>query len=150
MATINNNNAGLGKMFGKTQIIGILTATTLGIFPLTAAFANNVCCKASGGDNAVIQTSGQDATVSGSGNSIRQNSSQTSNNRYQSGTGDQGIVQDQSQSANSAGHGNQVNQNVRQSNNSQPQSNSSGRTVRRAVSSRSSCSSTCAAVRKGI
>lgn len=149
MATTNKTNAGFGKIFGKTQIIGILTATTLGIFPITAAFANNVCCKASGGDDAVIQTSGQDATVSGSGNNIRQNSSQTSNNSGRSGTGDRGIVQDQSQSANNGGHGNRVNQNVRQSNNGQAQGNSSRRAVRRPVSS-SSCNSTCPVTRKGI
>lgn len=148
MATTNKTKPGFGRIFGKTQIIGILSATALGIFPLTAAFANNVCCKASGGDDAVIQTSTQDTTVSGSGNSIRQNSNQTSNNNGRSGTGgDRGIVQDQSQSANSGGHGNRVNQNVRQSNNGQQRGNSSLRPVRRPVSS-SGCNNTCP--RKGI
>ena len=140
MANTSKTDAGFGKMLNKTYIVGIFTATSLAIFPL-AALANPNCCKAqvrSSGDNAVIQTSDQQATVSGSGNRINQNASQTSNSRGRV-TGNQGIVQDQSQFADSSGHGNRVRQNLRQNNSNRNQSPSrSG--VRPAATCYNSCS----------
>lgn len=133
MATTNSikTNVGFAKMLSKTYLFGILTATTFGLLPLPAQA--NPCCRPTGGDNAVIQTSNQQATVTGASNSIRQNASQSSNTRIRPTAGDQGIVQDQSQSADSSGHGNRVNQNVRQSNGGQNNPSFNRRPVNRPI-----------------
>ncbi|HEY9853430.1 MAG TPA: hypothetical protein V6D28_28425 [Leptolyngbyaceae cyanobacterium] len=142
MATTNSlkTNAGFGQMLSKTYLFGILTATTFGLLPLPAEA--NPCCRPAGGDNAVIQTSNQQATVTGSKNRIRQNASQSSNSQFRSGGGNQGIVQDQSQSADSSGHGNRVNQNVRQSNSGQNNPNYNRRSGYRPIP-RATCNNTC-------
>lgn len=85
MTTTNSMNAiaGFGKMLKKTYLIGILTASTLGVLPL-AAQANPTpqpCCQSRSGDNAVVQTSEQNASVDGKGNSLSQNANQSANNR---------------------------------------------------------------------
>lgn len=142
MATTNSikTNAGFEKMLSKTSLFGILAATTLGLLPLSAEA--NPCCRPTGGDNAVIQTSNQQATVTGSKNRINQNASQSSNARFRPSGGDQGIVQDQSQSADSSGHGNRVNQNVRQNNGGQNNPIFNRRPVHRPIP-RATCNNTC-------
>lgn len=143
MANTNSIKTDLSfaKMLKKTYILGILTASTLGLLPFTAQANPNPCCEPRGGDNAVIQTSDQQATVTGKGNAVNQNSSQSNNSRGRRGTGNQGIVQDQYQGANSHGYGNRVDQTARQSNsnrNERPTFN------RRPVQPPSSCNNTCA------
>ncbi|MFB2924142.1 MULTISPECIES: hypothetical protein [Aerosakkonema] len=77
-----NTVANFGKMLKKSYLVGILTATTLGMLPL-AAFAtptSEPCCQnRSGGDNAVVQSNTQEANVTGKGNSVNQNSNQSAN-----------------------------------------------------------------------
>ncbi|MCL1467829.1 hypothetical protein [Argonema galeatum] len=143
MTNTNSIKTGLSfaKIAKKTYILGILTASTLGLVPFTAQANPNPCCQSRGGDNAVIQTSNQQATVKGKGNSINQNSSQSNYGGRSQGTGNQGVVQDQYQEANSHGYGNRVDQTARQSNGNQNQ-------FRRPVHRPSSCNNTCA--KKGI
>lgn len=139
-----------GKIFNKTYILGIVTVTSLGMLPLAALANPQTCCKAGGGDNAVIQTSNQNAHVSGSGNRVRQNASQSANSAIRRGSGNQGIVQEQSQYGDSNGHGNRVNQNVRQSNGGQSKPTASRRPARvhPPAIQPSNCNNTCA--KKGI
>ena len=105
-----------GNMLKRTYAIAILTVATLGAIPLSAQ-ATDPCCKRTSGDNAVIQTSEQQAHVTGSHNSIRQRSSQTSASRSPR-KGNQGTVQEQFQDGNGSGHGNRVSQSNRQNSNS--------------------------------
>ncbi|GEM_PF-3498416 len=81
MANTNSIKTGMsfGKMFKKTYILGILTASTLGVLPLAAQATPKPCCQPTGGDNAVVQTSNQQANVTGKGNAVVQNSNQSNN-----------------------------------------------------------------------
>ncbi|MBD2179530.1 hypothetical protein H6S82_17040 [Planktothrix sp. FACHB-1355] len=81
MASTNSTNAiaNFGTMLKKTYILGILTVSTAGILPFAAKATANPCCQPSGGDSAVVQTSTQQANVSGKGNSVNQNSNQSAN-----------------------------------------------------------------------
>ncbi|MCL1468795.1 hypothetical protein [Argonema galeatum] len=82
MANTNSIETGInfGKMFKKTYILGILTASTLGVLPLGAQATPKPCCQSNtAGDSAVVQTSNQQANVKGKGNAVVQNSSQSNN-----------------------------------------------------------------------
>ncbi|HEY9849579.1 MAG TPA: hypothetical protein V6D28_08995 [Leptolyngbyaceae cyanobacterium] len=71
-------NTNFGKMFKKTYLLGILTAGTLGLLSFAAEATPRPCCgNNAGGDNAVIQTSQQQATVTGKNNAIEQNATQS-------------------------------------------------------------------------
>ncbi|MCL1472631.1 hypothetical protein [Argonema antarcticum] len=73
-------NSRFGQMLKKTYILGILTATTLGVLPLAAQATPKPCCQSSSaGDSAVVQTSNQQANVKGKGNAVVQNSNQSVN-----------------------------------------------------------------------
>ena len=66
-------------MLKKTYILGILTATTLGMLPFTAEASTKPCCQSNSRDNAVVQTSRQSANVTGKGNAVAQNANQSVN-----------------------------------------------------------------------
>lgn len=71
-------NTNFGKMFQKTYLFGILAAGTLGLLSFAAEATPRPCCgNNAGGDNAVIQTSQQQATVGGQGNTVEQNATQS-------------------------------------------------------------------------
>jgi hypothetical protein len=98
------------KMPKLTGLLGILTLAILGIAPLPAQAGGYRVS----GDSAVVQTSEQRAVVTGNGNFVDQNSTQTHIDRGRSGFGNQGVVQDQLQNADLYGHHNQVRQSNRQ------------------------------------
>jgi len=81
MANTNliNTEMSFGKICKKTYIIGILTASTLGLLPVAAQATPKPCCQPTGGDSAVIQTNNQQASVVGKGNAANQNSNQSVN-----------------------------------------------------------------------
>jgi len=81
MANTNliNTEMSFGKICKKTYIIGILTASTLGLLPVAAQATPKPCCQPTGGDSAVIQTNNQQANVTGSANVVNQNSNQSVN-----------------------------------------------------------------------
>lgn len=70
---------GWQKMCKKAYILGILAASTLGVLPFAGQASANPCCQPRGGDNAVVQTSTQQANVTGKGNAVNQNSNQLVN-----------------------------------------------------------------------
>ncbi|MBD2182279.1 hypothetical protein [Aerosakkonema funiforme] len=141
MATINaiKTDLSFANLLKKSYLVGILTATTLGIVPLSAGANPNPCCQARGGDSAVVQTSNQQATVKGSGNGVNQHSNQSAISGRPTG-GDQGIVQDQSQGANNSGYGNYINQTSNQSSRGQNRRP----IIQRPVNRSNACNNTCA------
>ncbi|MCT7976670.1 hypothetical protein [Laspinema olomoucense] len=98
------------KMPKLSAVLGLLTLATLGIAPLPAQAGGYRVS----GDSAVVQTSEQRAVVTGNGNFVDQNSTQTNIDRRGGGVGNQGVVQDQLQNADVYGHHNQVRQSNRQ------------------------------------
>ena len=70
---------GFRKMLKKAYFLVILTASTLGIVPFAGQASANPCCQPRGGDNAVVQTSNQQANVTGKGNAVHQNANQSVN-----------------------------------------------------------------------
>lgn len=79
---------GLGKMLKKAYVVGILTASTLGVIPFAGQATTNPCCQPGGGDNAVVQTSTQQANVTGKGNAVNQNANQSVNTASNTNTRD--------------------------------------------------------------
>ncbi len=98
------------KMSKLSGILGLLTLATLSIASLPAQAGGYRVS----GDSAVVQTSEQRAVVTGNGNLVDQNSTQTNIDRRGGGLGNQGVVQDQLQNADVYGHHNQVRQSNRQ------------------------------------
>jgi hypothetical protein len=98
------------KLPKLSGVLGLLTLATLGIAPLPAQAGGYRVT----GDSAVVQTSEQRAVITGNGNFVDQNSTQTNIDRRGGGFGNQGVVQDQLQNADVYGHHNQVRQSNRQ------------------------------------